>query len=365
MNLRVNRQELADALAVVGAVAATRTPKPILQCVLLEALGDHLLLMATDLEIGVRFVVTQVEVSDKGAVLVSADKFGQIVRESTDEILALETKERALVVRGVDSHFQIVSQDPKEFPPVAQMEGEADFEIAASLLRSMAEWTVFAAARENTRYAINGVLWELEKGRLNMVATDGRRLSFATGEVTAKPGASARAIVPVKAIQLHQRLLADSDDSVRVKVLPNQLIVRTQRATLGSALVEGHFPKYQDVIPTDGNKTAQLSTAEFLSAVRRVALLTNEESRGIKLSLSGEKLTLSSRAPEQGEAEVTIPVQFRGDPIDIGFNPNFLVDALRAVRGDEVTLDLKESNRPGVMRVGSQQLYVVMPLNLS
>ncbi len=364
MDLRVNRQELADALAVVGSVAATRTPKPILQCVQIEALGDHLLLTATDLELGVRYVVTQVEVSEKGAVLVQADKLGQIVRESTDEILVLQSTERALIVRSSDGHFQIVSQDPNDFPPVAQMEGEADFEVSAGTLREMAEWTVFAAARENTRYAINGVLWELEKGHLNLVATDGRRLSFASGDILGKSRSDGRAILPVKAIHLCQRLVGDADEPVRVKVLPNQVLVRTQRATVTSALVEGHFPKYQDVIPTDATKFAQLSTSEFLSAVRRVALLTNEESRGIKLSLTSQSLTLSSRAPEQGEAEVTIPVKYRGDPIDIGFNPNFLVDALRAVTADEVSLELKEPNRPGVMRVGNRQLYVVMPLNL-
>jgi DNA polymerase-3 subunit beta len=245
------------------------------------------------------------------------------------------------------------------------MEGEADFEIPAETLRGMVEWTVFAAARENTRYAINGVLWEQDKGVLTLVATDGRRLSLIAAEVTRSGGTPVHAIVPVKAIQLFQRIASEDGDSVRVKLVGNQILLRTQRATMSSALVEGHFPRYQEVIPTDSNKVLHVDTQEFLSAVRRAALLTNEESRGVRLSITSQQMKLASRAPEQGEAEITIPVQYKGDDLDIGFNPNFLVDVLRAVRTDEVAFELKEPNRPGILRVGPRQLYVVMPLNLS
>ncbi|MFQ5490897.1 MAG: hypothetical protein ACE5GE_09270, partial [Phycisphaerae bacterium] len=171
MKLRVNRQELTEALAVVGTVAATRTPKEILRCVLVRACPDRLELEATDLEISVRCTVSQVEVDQEGAILVGAEKLGAIVRESNDDLLDIESDDNHCHVRGADAHFQVYLQDAREFPAVAEMGGEADFEVAADVLHTLAGRTVFAAARENTRYALNGVLWERSGKSITLVAT--------------------------------------------------------------------------------------------------------------------------------------------------------------------------------------------------
>ena len=365
MKLRVNRQELAEALAAVGSVAAARTPKPILQCVLVEAHADCCVLKATDLELSVRCVVTQVEVETEGQVLVSADKLSHIVRESGDEILAIEADGDVCHIRGQDSHFRVYVQDPAEFPPVPAMEGAPDFEVEGRALRRLVEWTVFAAARENSRYAINGVLWERDKQKLALTATDGRRLSHAVGQIASGAGGAVRAIVPVKAMSLFLRILSDVDVTVGVKVTGNQVVLHSSRATVSSSLVEGQFPNYTDVIPADSDKSAELNTAEFLSAIRRAALLTNEESRSVRLSFSEGELTLSSRAPEQGEATVQMLAAYQGEPVEVGFNPVFLVDVLKVVESERVTLELKAPNRPGVIRSGADALYVVMPLSLS
>ena len=365
MKVRCNRHELAEALAAIGGVVAARTPKPILQGVLIEAHADHCLLAATDLEVGIRFVVTQVEVDDQGTSVVPADKLGQIVRELADEVILLETEDSVCHVRGQGSHFQIYAQDPADFPPVAQLEGEPDFEIEADALHRMAEWTVFAAARENTRYAINGILWAKEKDVLTLAGTDGRRLSRARGKLASGGGGSLESIVPVKAMNLLQRILGENGSTVAVKLSSNQLVVKSARATLSTGLVEGQFPNYQDVVPTDCNCSVHLKTADFLSAVRRAALLTNEESKGVRLSFRNDSLTFSSRAPAQGEATITLPISYSAPELDIGFNPVFLVDVLRVVHTDEVTMELKEANRPGVISCDPNLLYVVMPVNLS
>ena len=365
MKLRVNRQELAEALGVVGGVAAARTPKPILQCVLIRACPDQLELEATDLEVGLRYVVSQVEVEAEGAALVAAEKLAAIVRESEDDLLDIETDENLFHLRGADAHFQIYLQDAAEFPAVAAMTGEPDFEIAAEVLRRMAERTVFAAARENTRYAINGVLWEQAAKSLTLVATDGRRLSRTNGAVLAGGEGTVTAIVPSKAMGLFQRILTNGDQKVGVKITGNQILVRSAKATVSSVLAEGHFPKYEDVIPNDSDKKAQVPVPEMLSAVRRAALLTNEESRGVRFAFSAGELSLSSRAPQQGEAQITMPLEYTGTPVEIGFNPNFLIDVLRVVHEDEATFELKEANRPGVLRCGDEFLYVIMPVNLS
>lgn len=365
MKVRLNRTELAEALGAVCSVAAARSPKPILQCTMLQALKDHCCLSATDLEIGIRVVLNQVEVTQENRVLISADKLAQIVRESTDDILEIESDDSVCHVRGSGSHFQIYCQEPDEFPPVTEMPGEPDFELDSGALKRVAEWTVFAAARESTRYAINGILWDKKAATLTMVATDGRRLSQAVSTTRSKNDTDTRAIVPGKAMHLFQRVLGEGDEPVGIKITNNQIIIRSARATISAGLVEGQFPKYEDVIPNDCNKEIELSTPEFLSAVKQAALLTNEESKGVRFALSEGNLTLSSRAPEQGEATISLPVNYTGEAIEVGFNPLFLIEALRTVHTSSVKFRLKEPKRPGVLLSGDDLLYVVMPVNLS
>ncbi|MCB9865101.1 MAG: DNA polymerase III subunit beta [Phycisphaerales bacterium] len=365
MKVQLNRQEFAEALAAVGSVAAARTPKPILQCVLIDAQADHCVLAATDLEVGIRYTVSQVEVDKKGKVVLPADKLGQIVRESADEVLTLDSDDSVCHVRGRGAHYQIYTHDPADFPPVADLAGTPDFEVDAGLLRRMSEWTVFAAARENTRYAINGVLWEKDGQNLALVATDGRRLSLARGSLAGKDGPNMERIVPVKAMTLIQRIIGDGKAPIGVKLTGNQVIVRGPHAVVSSGLVEGQFPKYNDVIPKESDRKVVLKTNEFMSAVRRAALLTNEESKGVRFAFSKEQLTLSSRAPSQGEATIEVPVTMEGLDVEIGFNPHFIIEALKNVPSEEVALELKDSNRPGVLKADAHFVYVVMPVNLS
>lgn len=365
MRLTLNRQETSEALKAICTVAATRTPKQILKCVRLEARGDVLLLSATDLEIALRFAVTQVEVDKPGETLVVADTLSRIVSECADEVLRIDMDSSQLHVRGEGSHFQIMTQDPADFPPVPTMEGGPDFTVAHEEIRRMIEWTVFAAARESTRYAINGVLWEISGDKLVLAATDGRRLSVAKGTIVngqAKP--IPNAIVPAKAMSLFARLPGVPEGQVMVKVMSNQLLISLGSGLISTSLIEGQFPKYQDVLPTDCDKVLEANTAECLSALKRAALLTNEESKGVRLMLSEGNLTFSSRAPEQGEATVSMPVRYHGEPLEIGFNPVFLMDVLRVAHADVISMAFKEPNRPGLIRVGSDFQYVVMPVNL-
>lgn len=366
MKLRFNRTEMAEALRAICAVAATRTTKPVLRCVRLEAKGDVLLLSATDLEVALRFAVTQVEVGKAGETLVVADTLSRIVSECADEVLAMDTDDSQLHIRGEGSHFQILTQDAADFPPVPAMEGGPEFTIEQGLLRRLIEWTIFASARESTRYAINGVLWEVNAPKLTLAATDGRRLSLARGAITMGKGKTPPAvIVPNKAMSLFARLPGEDDTPVGVKATSNQLLISVGGGLISTSLVEGHFPKYQDVIPTDCDQIMQVNTEALHSAIKRASLLVNEESKGVRFSLVQDGLTLSSRAPEQGEATVAIPVKYRGDPLDIGFNPIFLLDVLRVAQTDEITMAFKEPNRPGVVRTGEDFVYVVMPVNLA
>jgi len=365
MKVRFNRQEMAEALAVVCGVASARTPKPILQCVHVEVAADVIMLSATDLEIGIRHAVTQVETDKQGDTVVNAETLAKIVRESPDEILTMSIEGNSLKLQGVGSQFHIHAQDAEAFPPVGNMEGEPHFVFEHDMLRRLMEWTVFAAARESTRYAINGILWEISGDRISMVATDGRRLSLARGR-TASAGEkqATSVIVPAKAMSLFARLPSSGDSRVGVQASANQLMIKAGRAVIGTSLVEGSFPRYQDVIPTDNDRSAKIGTPEFLSALKRAALLTDEESKGVRFAFTPGELTLSSRAPEQGDATISMPVAYKGEPMNIGFNPVFLLDVMRVIHDKEFEFAFKDPNRPGVVRTEEEFLYVIMPVNL-
>ena len=210
------------------------------------------------------------------------------------------------------------------------------------------------------------MLVERDGNKLVVVATDGRRLAMAKGSCKSAAEGNRTAIVPTKALNMIQRLFNEEDQTVSVKVAENQIMFSADDAMLASNLVEGNFPPYRDVVPKDGDKKATIHTDLFASAVRRAALLTNEESKGVRLEFKADGLTLSSRAPETGEAEINVEVaKYDGEEIAIGFNPAFILDALKVAQTEEVGLEFKAPNKPGVLRTGPDFLYVIMPVNLS
>lgn len=369
MKVICNRGALLDALTVAGSVVAARTPKPILQCVKLAAEGNELTVSATDLEVAIQYRDAQVEISQAGAAVVAADKVRDIVRESVDDTLTLELAGDMLHVKGQDSHFKIYVQAAEAFPPVPGYEGQADFEINGGQLKQLIGQTAFAAAKESSRYAFNGVLISIKGKRLSFVSTDGRRLAEARGDLIGDglkgDKESGKVIIPVKALNLVERLIDDPEGAVGFQLRENQVIVHTPHATLTSSLLEGQFPPYEDVIPKDADKKMTASTADFLSAVRRAALLNTEESKGVRMQFTKKKgLVLSSQSPGAGEATVNFSCKFEGADLEIGFNPAFLIDALRVVDSDEISLDLSAGNRPGLLKGGPNFQYVIMPVNL-
>src|SRR3954469_9936238 len=376
MKVICNRGALLEALMVAGNAVAQRTPKPVLGCVKVSAADDRLTLAATDLEVAIRYSDSQVQVEQGGEVLLPADKLRDIVRESRDDTLSIEVgadKEGGsgsaagvASIRGQDSLFKIFTQRASDFPPVPDFTGEADFEIAGGHLKQLIGQTLFAAAREQTRYAFNGVLLTAKAKKINLVSTDGRRLAMAKGDLISDklPKDGGKAIVPTKALVLVDKLVDDPEETVAVQVRENQAIFHTPSATLTSNLVEGQFPPYEDVIPKDTDKKMTASTADFLSAIRRAALLTTEESRGVKMQFSKKGLVLTSRSPEAGEATINFPCKYEGSDVEIGFNPTFLTDALRVVDSDEISLEMTAPNRPGLLKAGPNFLYVIMPVNL-
>jgi DNA polymerase-3 subunit beta len=356
---------LQEALALIGHIVASRSPKPVLQCIKLIAKDGVLTMLGTDMEAAARYQVTAVEIQEEGEALVPADRFGGIVRESGDaDSLTIETEKEAVVLRGAGSRFKVFGYDPGEFPSVAEFPEAGDFQVSARELSGMIAKTLFATAKGHSQYAISGVLWEASGKKLQLVATDGHRLALAKGGLKEAAAADISAIVPAKLMGLITRVAGDSDEVLAVKIDENQILVRTARAVLVSSLVQGNFPKYKDVIPKDHVSKATIATGEFEHRLRQAALLTNEESRGVRLAFAAGELKLTSRAPETGEAEVTCAIEFDGEPLEIAFNPTFLLEAMRVVHTDAAEFELSAANKPALMRSGADFLYVLMPVDL-
>ena len=366
MKVNFNRAALAEALSLLTVVVPSRTPKPILRCVQITAKDKEARICATDLEVGISYTASEVQVDEPGEVIVPADRLTAIVRESVDDVLLLEAAEGVCEIRGADSHFKIYGHEPGQYPEVPAFEGDADIEIGLGELQGGIEQCLFATARESSRYAINGVLWEITDKKLMLVATDGRRLARCRVKVGSAPGKDKAKgiIVPAKTMSLLDKIGSSEKDTVAIKLVDNRILVSCANVVISSTLVEGNFPKYEDIIPADHDKKLTLSTEAVLSAVRRAALLTSEESRGIKLAVDKDKIVFSCRAPEMGDAQVDMPTDYKGEPMEIGFNPQFLLEVLRVIRTPEFDLELGESDRPGVIKSGTNFLYVLMPINL-
>ena len=368
MKVNFNRSALAEALGLVTSIVPSRTPKPILRCVQITATDKEVRICATDLEVGINYLVSEVQIEEPGEAIVPADRLAAIVRESEDEVLSLESSEGTCEVKGADSHFTIYGHEPGQYPKVPDFDGEADIKVSLGNLQAGIEQCLFATARESSRYAINGVLWEIKDKKMLLVATDGRRLARSKVSLSSAPKKGetpANIIVPAKAMGLLDKIGSSEKDVVSAKPVNNQILISCANVVISSNLVEGNFPKYEDIIPTDYDKKLTLSTEATRSAVRRASLLTSEESRGIKLSVQKNKMTFSGRAPETGDAQVDMAIEYKGEAIEIGFNPQFLIDVLRVIKTPEFDLELGQADRPGLIKSGTDLLYVLMPINLS
>ncbi len=368
MKATYDREGLHLAFQLVSAVVPTRSPKPVLHNVKMIVTAEHTTLMATDLDTGgIRLEVRGVNVEEPGEALLPMNRFTSILREATDKELRVEAGLDHCMVRGEHSEFELPGEDPVQYPDVPTFDATNYHQVQAGVLKEMISRTIFAAAQEGTRYALNGVLWEFEPEKARIVATDSRRLAVTQGPATMQgkhgTGPGQAAVVPTKSMALLERNLADPDEQILVSIRTNEALFRTSRAVIYSRLVEGRYPPYREVFPKKTTAKVPLQVGLFLSAVRQAAILTDEESKGVDFSFAKGKLTLKARVAEKGRAKVELAVDFEGKPMEITFQPKFLVDMLRVLEPDSaVTLELVDGNSAALFKAGDDYSYIVMPI---
>lgn len=364
MRFRCERQKLLEAFQVVGAVVSGRSIKQIYESVKIVSREDSLELVATDLEVAIRYALNDVAIETPGALTVPAARMTAILREMKDEQVDVSWEDGATHVQASGSQFKILGEDPEEFPQIPTMGEDRTFSIARDAFRSLIERTAFAAAKERTRYALNGVLLLVSGGEATCVTTDGRRLAMASMAVDNPEEIEVDAIVPVKGMLQMVRSLTDEDETLALRIDDNQAMARTSRAMVACRLVEGAFPNWREVVPVNCAREVDLNREQTIAALRKAKLLTNQESRSVRLKFEKERLIIASRALEVGEARVEIEIPYDGESIEIGFNPEYVIDALNVSSSETVRFGLNGPTSPGKLTDGEKFTYVVMPVSL-
>lgn len=368
MKIKINRESFLKIFQIASAVAPTRSPKAILQNIKLDVSKDSTVLTATDMELGVRLFVSDVEVESPGVAVIPVSRLSLILRESSDEHLSIEADSEKTLVTGKNSRFELSAHNPDEFPDTADFDAEAYYEVSASVLKEMIKRTLFATDAESSRYALGGVLLEFEKDNIIAVGTDGRRLATMQGNVkkVGDPGTENKmTIVPARAMQLIERLVTEGDSMVQLAPRANDLLLKDKNGVFYTRLVEGRFPKWRDVLPSrQETNRIDIPVGPMYSALRQAAIVSSEESRGVDFTFNKGTLVLSNSTAEVGQSRIEMPVPFDNGELTITLDHRYVIDFLKVLQPDKTfTFDVENGDQAAFCQTDDNYGYVIMPLS--
>jgi DNA polymerase-3 subunit beta len=372
MKISIERAALLKAVAQAQSVVERRNTIPILANVLIEAEGDTVSFRATDLDIEV-VDKAHAQVERAGATTVSAVMLHEIVRKLPDGALIQLSDDAAagrLSVQAGRSSFNLATLPKEDFPVMASSEYTANFSARAAELRRLFDKSKFAISTEETRYYLNGVYMHVAQGEdgpaLRCVATDGHRLARIDAALPDGAQGMPGVIVPRKTVGELRKLLDDDDAQIAVSVSETKVRFATPAITLTSKVIDGTFPDYTRVIPVGNTRRLEVDAAEFAKAVDRVATVSSERSRAVKLSLDEDRLVLSVNAPDSGAAEEELAVAYGDERLEIGFNAKYLLEIASQVDRENAVFLFNSSGDPTLMREGNDTsaVYVVMPMRV-
>jgi len=368
MKFSVTKENLLEGLTKTQNVVSSRTTLPVLSNVLVETTETGIQLSTTDMEVALRCDVPAV-VEKPGSTTLPAKRLLSVVRELPTSEIQIEVDAKSISsIRSGQSFFKIYGLARDEFPAFPSSKDAKKLSLSQKVLRDGLRKTSYAISMDETRYVLNGILFSFKENTLKLVATDGRRLALFEDAIDAELAGKLDMdfIVPTKAINELQRLLLD-DGEVALSVSENLVSFELNGSLLVSKLVDGNYPNYKQVIPSseDVKELIKLERENFLASVRRVSLLSSDKTSSIRLNFSKNNIEITSNTPEVGEAKESLAVAYRGRDFSIAFNPEYLMDPLKALPDDEIELRLIDEMSPGVLEVKPAFLYVIMPMRVS
>jgi DNA polymerase-3 subunit beta len=347
MKVICDREKLREGLAIANSVIPTKSTKPVLENVCLVATDDALELIGTDLEVSMRFRIEGVTVEEPGPTVIPARVTLDFVRDLSGETVTLETKDGTCTITSGADSCELVTIDPDEFPVVSRFDGDGNVTMQGGTFTKLVQQTAFAAAREPGRYAMHGVLTEIGEDKLQLVATDGRRLALASAPVDGSKASDASAIVPTKGMQLFCRVISDPLDQIKLSFGENQIGLKSRNAEIFARLIDGDFPRYATVLPSESGNVMEVDRETLAKKLRLVANVTGDEARAVRLKLSRNELELFGQSVGRGEATAHLEVDFAGDAADIAFNPDYVIEGIKNCETDVVRLVFNERSSPG------------------
>ena len=366
MKLQIEKETLLNPLQqIIGAVEKRQT-MPALSNVLLRATDNLLTLTATDLEIE---LVSQISmaIDEPGEITVPARKLLDICKSLPNEaIINFSVKDNKALVQSGRSRFSLATLAASDFPALEAINSVYELEITQQTLRDIIDKTAFAMAQQDVRYYLNGLMLEISSNTLRAVATDGHRLAYCEKETNADITDIKQVILPRKGVLELVRLLGDTDDKVKITLGSNHLQVEFNELRLTSKLIDGRFPDYNRVMPTDCDNVITADRDQLRQALIRASILSNEKYRGIRLILEKNLIKLQAQNPDQEEADVEVEVNYKGDALEIGFNVNYMLDVLSVTDASTVQGTLRDSNSSCLMTYPDHPdcKYVIMPMRL-
>ncbi|MBN2406997.1 MAG: DNA polymerase III subunit beta [Elusimicrobia bacterium] len=368
MKIKLNTNDFSNLLTTVLPAISTRSTLPSLSHFLIDADKDKIKVYATDLEIGIESSISSKEIEKEGALTIPARNLTDIIRViDSDSVTLNKVKEGKVEISSDDSNtkFNIVCGESEDYPGFPEMKEDRLISIDAKSLKEGIEKTLPSVSKDESRYILCGIYFENDGKELKMVSTDGRRLSYYKGKVKGN-SSKFKAIIPTKAINVLEKTLTDEDESVKISInsSENQIYFSFGNTIIYSRLIEGDYPNYGQVIPENTTKNIIVGTEEVLNATKKMIAATVERTTPVKFLFRSNKAVISLQAAD-GSGTSTIPVQYKGDEIEIAFNPEFIINALRVVRSDKVKIGLTTPINPGKIAPESDtELYigVIMPM---
>ncbi len=366
MRFSLQREAFLKPLAQVVNVVERRQTLPVLANFLVQVQGGQLSLTGTDLEVEM-VARSAVEDAQDGETTIPARKLFEIIRALPDgsRITVSQSGDKVTVQAG-RSRFTLATLPANDFPSVDEVEATERITVPEATLKELIERTSFAMAQQDVRYYLNGLLFDLADRTLRCVATDGHRLALCETELEHSASAKRQIIVPRKGVTELQRLLEGGDRELELELGRNHIRVKRDDVTFTSKLIDGRFPDYAAVIPIGADREVKLDREVLRAALQRAAILSNEKYRGVRVEVSPGQLKINAHNPEQEEAQEEIEAETTVDGLAIGFNVNYLLDALSALRDDHIIIQLRDANSSALVREASSEKsrHVVMPLRL-
>ncbi|MEJ7811346.1 MAG: DNA polymerase III subunit beta [Gemmatimonadaceae bacterium] len=368
MRFTIAREKLQEGLAAVTASIPAKTTLPVLSNILVETTELGIRLSGTDLDIAVSTEV-QADVEAQGAITIPAKKLAEIARELPSAPVKISAAgEQKITLECSRSRFRLLGLPRDEFPSFPAVKFTESWRIRSGDLQKLIGHTAFAASTEESRPILNGVLWELRPERMRMVATNGHRLAKMELPIASEGAPSGDLIVPPKALEQIRRLFT-ADEELEIARGDNHLGFRSPFTSVFTRLIEGPYPNYEQVIPKDNERIARADKNALAQALRRMSIIASDQTHRIRLAFSSGMLKLAVQTPDLGEAQDEVAIDYDGDPLEIGFNANYLLEILRYMPTDDVRLTFKAPERAATVEPegwsdDAKFLCLVMPLKL-